>query len=57
MAAVSLGASIIEKHYTDSKSRNGEDIICSMDWRRMQQLIKSTKEIFSIMVELRKEFW
>ena len=31
IAAVAHGASIIEKHFTDSKQRKGPDIICSMD--------------------------
>ncbi|RMZ49953.1 polyhydroxyalkanoate biosynthesis repressor PhaR [Flavobacteriaceae bacterium PRS1] len=29
--AVALGASILERHFTDSMKRNGPDIICSMD--------------------------
>ena len=30
-SAISLGASIIERHYTDHMDRIGPDIICSMD--------------------------
>ena len=29
--AVALGASILERHFTDSMSREGPDIVCSMD--------------------------
>tara|TARA_B100000886_G_scaffold322566_1_gene265669 strand:+ start:3064 stop:4113 length:1050 start_codon:yes stop_codon:yes gene_type:complete len=31
LGAVALGASIIERHFTDSKIRKGPDICCSMD--------------------------
>ena len=29
--AVALGASILERHFTDSMTREGPDISCSMD--------------------------
>jgi N-acetylneuraminate synthase len=31
LGAVALGASILERHFTDSMSRPGPDIVCSMD--------------------------
>jgi N-acetylneuraminate synthase len=31
LGAVALGASILERHFTDTMQRNGPDIICSMD--------------------------
>ena len=34
-----MGAKIIEKHFTDIKSRKGPDIICSMDEKELQKLI------------------
>jgi len=37
--AVALGASILERHFTDSMSREGPDIICSMDTKACQELI------------------
>lgn len=46
LAATALGASIIERHFTDSKQRKGPDIICSADLEEMAELIKSSKEIF-----------
>lgn len=46
IAAVALGASFIERHYTDSKSRTGPDIPCSMDGRELQELITMTKEVW-----------
>lgn len=44
--ALALGASIIERHFTDHKNRIGPDIVCSMDERECQDLIQSTNEIF-----------
>jgi N-acetylneuraminate synthase len=31
LGAIALGASILERHFTDSMKRNGPDISCSMD--------------------------
>ncbi len=41
--AVALGASILERHFTDSMSRNGPDIVCSMDVDACKQLIDGSK--------------
>jgi N-acetylneuraminate synthase len=46
LAAVSLGASILERHFTDSKERPGPDIICSMTPNELQELIEGSKIIF-----------
>tara|TARA_A100000164_G_C21908977_1_gene774605 strand:- start:870 stop:1898 length:1029 start_codon:yes stop_codon:yes gene_type:complete len=48
-AAITLGASIIEKHYTDSYSRIGPDIICSMDEDSCRELIVNSKLIKSML--------
>ncbi len=48
-AAITLGASIIEKHYTDSYSRVGPDIICSMDEDSCRELIVNSKLIKSML--------
>lgn len=45
LAAVALGASILERHFTDSKLRSGPDIICSMDPVELKNLIDSSTEI------------
>lgn len=37
--AVALGASILERHFTDSMSREGPDIVCSMDVNACRELI------------------
>jgi N-acetylneuraminate synthase len=44
--AVALGASILERHFTDSKERLGPDIACSMDPVALRQLIEGSKTIF-----------
>ncbi|MDA3614366.1 N-acetylneuraminate synthase [Polluticaenibacter yanchengensis] len=45
LAAVALGASILERHFTDHMDRPGPDIICSMDEQACAELIKSSAEI------------
>jgi len=46
IAAIALGASIVERHFTDKKSRAGNDIICSMDGYDLNELIKASEEVF-----------
>ncbi len=43
--AVALGASILERHFTDSMSRAGPDIINSMDPNSLRQLIDGSIEL------------
>ena len=38
--AVALGASILERHFTDSMNREGPDIICSLDTTACRELIE-----------------
>lgn len=45
LAAVALGASIVERHFTDRKDRIGPDIICSMTPAELTELIVSSAEI------------
>lgn len=45
LAAVALGASILERHFTDRKDRTGPDIICSMTPEQLTELIKGSAEI------------
>ena len=46
LAAVALGAALVERHFTDKMERTGPDIVCSMDEAACRDLIKGTKEIF-----------
>ncbi len=43
LGAVAVGASILERHFTDSMDRPGPDIICSMDTKAMKELIEGSK--------------
>ncbi|MGG1630898.1 N-acetylneuraminate synthase [Rossellomorea sp. NRS-1567] len=44
-AAVALGASILERHFTDKMERQGPDIVCSMDPKALSNLLKGSEEI------------
>ncbi|WP_026943893.1 N-acetylneuraminate synthase family protein [Helicobacter rodentium] len=44
-AAVALGASIVERHFTDKMERSGPDIINSMDPIALKELIVGVEEI------------
>ena len=44
--AVALGASILERHFTDSMSRSGPDIICSMDPVAARDLLEGVSILF-----------
>ena len=43
IAAVALGASIVERHFTDRMDRPGPDIVCSMDEARCRKLIAAAR--------------
>lgn len=43
LGAVALGASILERHFTDSMGRAGPDIVCSMNPRALKELIAGSK--------------
>lgn len=45
IAAIALGATIIERHFTDHKNRVGEDIVCSMDENEARELVNAAKEL------------
>ena len=47
LGAVSLGASILERHFTDHYDRKGPDINCSMDHMALKDLINGSRIIFS----------
>ena len=42
-AAIALGASIVERHFTDHMQREGPDIVCSMDEQRCRELIEAAR--------------
>ncbi|RZJ29334.1 MAG: polyhydroxyalkanoate biosynthesis repressor PhaR, partial [Flavobacterium sp.] len=48
LGAVALGASILERHFTDHMQRTGPDIVCSMDENACSELIVSSNEIWQM---------
>ncbi|QIP01750.1 N-acetylneuraminate synthase family protein [Bradyrhizobium symbiodeficiens] len=46
LGAVALGASILERHFTDRMDRPGPDIVCSMDGKALADLIEGSNIIF-----------
>ena len=45
IGAMALGASIVERHFTDHMSRVGPDIVCSMDEAHCRGLIEAAKTL------------
>lgn len=45
IAAMGLGAQLVERHYTDKMERQGPDIVCSMDEETLRELLVAAKEI------------
>lgn len=45
LGAVAAGASVLERHFTDSKERPGPDICCSMDAKECAELIEQSKRM------------
>ncbi|MCF6212473.1 MAG: N-acetylneuraminate synthase family protein [Flavobacteriaceae bacterium] len=48
LAAVALGASVLERHFTDRMDRTGPDIVCSMDKKACADLIKGSALIWQM---------
>jgi N-acetylneuraminate synthase len=46
LGAVALGASVLERHFTDRMDRPGPDIVCSMDPKALAELIEGATFIF-----------
>lgn len=45
ISAMALGASVVERHFTDKMDRTGPDIVCSMDEEACAELISAAKDI------------
>jgi N,N'-diacetyllegionaminate synthase len=55
LAAVALGANIIEKHFTIDKSMPGPDQRCSMDTKDLKDMLRQIRDIESAIGHGRKE--
>jgi N-acetylneuraminate synthase len=47
LGSVALGASLLERHFTDRMDRPGPDIVCSMDPAALKKLIEGSRIIFA----------
>jgi len=45
IAAMALGATLVERHFTDRLDRKGPDIVCSMDEYSLKELLHAANEI------------
>ncbi|SDB39053.1 N-acetylneuraminate synthase [Pseudobutyrivibrio sp. YE44] len=45
IAAIALGASLVERHFTDHMDRIGPDIVCSMDEHALGELLQAAREV------------
>ena len=54
LGAIALGASIVEKHFSNSKKNKGPDISASMDGYELKQLINGVNEIFEARGSIKK---
>lgn len=45
IAAMSMGAKLVERHFTDRMDRNGPDIVCSMDEAGLKELLLAAQEV------------
>jgi sialic acid synthase SpsE len=45
IAAVALGAAVVERHFTDCKKRVGNDIVCSMNGEELAALLQAVEEV------------
>ena len=45
VAAMALGAKIVERHFTDRKDRTGPDVVCSMDEKELKELLLAAEQV------------
>ena len=45
IAAMALGATVVERHFIDKMDRPGPDVVCSMDEQRCAELIAAAKDV------------
>lgn len=45
IAAMAMGADVVERHFTDRMERTGPDIVCSMDEAACFELLRAAKEV------------
>lgn len=45
IAAMALGATVVERHFIDVMDRPGPDVVCSMDEQRCRELIEAARDL------------
>ena len=45
IAAMALGGNLVERHFTDVKTRKGPDVVCSMDEKECGELVTAARDI------------
>lgn len=45
IAAMALGAKVVERHFTDRMERTGPDIVCSMDEEKLKELLEAAVSV------------
>ena len=53
--AYSMGAIIIEKHFTDNKNKKGNDHYHAMDYKDLRKFISNARKIFDIVGKYKKK--
>ena len=48
LGAVAIGASVLERHFTDHMNRTGPDIVCSMDETACKELVEGSELIWKM---------
>lgn len=46
ICSLPMGACLVERHFTDTLSRKGEDIVCSMDESQARELVQACKDYY-----------
>lgn len=49
IAAMGMGAKIVERHFTDTRDRSGPDIVCSMDEAELAELIRAAGDVHQML--------
>ena len=49
IAAMALGATIVERHFIDKMDRPGPDVVCSMDEQRCSELITAARDVHKML--------
>ena len=49
IAAIAMGAKVVERHFTDKMDRTGPDIVCSMDEQTLKELLDAANQVYKML--------